>query len=154
MLREGEALPGGSYRVCSRRVHWRSQRKNLRLQQHDEDVTPPSNTCRNQLHSASAGTPAPNEERHMPKRGRRRSRGVFEPLRRGLRNRSFPLEPAITTNFRRKSVRFVSSLTPSFQRFLSRSVSTILEEFQGSWDGLHDREFVVEAVSCCLFIPD
>jgi len=97
MLREGEALPGGSYRVRSRRVHWRSQRKNLRLQQHDEDVTPPSNTCRNQLHSASAGTPAPNEERHMPKRGRRRSRGVFEPLRRGLRNRSFPLEPAITT---------------------------------------------------------
>ena len=37
-----------------------------------------------------------------------------------------------SSNFRRKSVRFVSSLTPSFQRFLSGSVSTILEEFQGS----------------------
>jgi len=28
----------------------------------------------------------------------RRSRLEFEPLRRGLRNRSFPLEPAITTS--------------------------------------------------------
>jgi len=37
-----------------------------------------------------------------------------------------------SSNFPRKSVRFVSSLTPSFQRFLSGSVSTMLEEFQGS----------------------
>ena len=69
----------------------------MRLRQ----MKPLPNTCRGQLHLTSAGTPAPSEERHVDDKGGRlgrRSRLEFEPLRRGLRNRSLPLVPAITTN--------------------------------------------------------
>jgi len=58
------------------------------------------NTCRGQLHLTSAGTPAPGGEQHVDDKGGRlgrQSQLEFEPLRRGLRNRSFPLEPASMT---------------------------------------------------------
>ena len=50
--------------------------------------------CKHMPHLTSAGTPAPSGERHVDDKGGRlgrRSQLEFEPLRRGLRNRSLPL---------------------------------------------------------------
>ena len=52
------------------------------------------NRCKHMPHLTSAGTPAPSGERHVDDKGGRlgrRSQLEFEPLRRGLRNRSLPL---------------------------------------------------------------
>jgi len=42
---------------------------NPKLRQYDKEVRPSSNTCQHHLHLTSAGTPAPNRERHVADKG-------------------------------------------------------------------------------------